>query len=298
MKARLPPLHALHCFECVSRHLSVKHAAAELHVTPAAISQQIAKLEAILDVALFRKEQRGLALTAAGEKYFLGICSAFRQLEEATRRLKTQAPPVVTVSCTAGFTMQWLLPRLPGFQAAHPEIDVRISTTNRLIDLVRDEVDFGVRHGLGVYPGLHAELLIDDPFFPICSPELLSGAPYLKSPDDLQAYTLLHDEHRQDWRLWLEAAGAKKTDWNTGPIFLETNAAIEAAKAGHGVALTRKSLVQADLNSGKLIIPFEQAIQTRIAYYLVYPAGTVFSKETAAFRDWIVRETRQTGQGS
>ena len=132
---RLPPLKALHYFECVSRHMSVKNAAAELNVTPAAVSQQIAKLTDLLQIALFKKDQRGIALTVEGEQFFLDLRTAFRQLEEATRRLLEQGSHAkITVSCTTGFAMQWLMPQLPKFHAAHPTIDVRISTSNRLAD--------------------------------------------------------------------------------------------------------------------------------------------------------------------
>ncbi len=291
--SRFPSLHALHCFECVSRHLSVKEAAAELHVTSAAVSQQLAKLEEALGLHLFNKAQRGMVLTEVGQKYSLGIRTAFRQIEDATRRLKaSSAPPVVTVSCTPGFAMMWLLPRLPQFHAAHPAIDIRLSTSAQLVDFARDDVDFGIRHGLGRYPGLETEKLIGDPLQPVCGPALLGTRKRLNSADDLRAFTLLHDDRRDDWRLWLEAAKATQVDWSKGQLFVALHEALDAAIAGHGVALARKSMVEAEIRRGRLTMPFKTTIATPFAYYLVYPAETMLRDDAATFRNWILRETR------
>lgn len=285
---RLPPLKALQYFECVSRHLSVKNAAAELNVTPAAVSQQLSKLADLLQMALFKKDQRGIALTVEGERYFMGIRTAFRQMEDATRRLQEQrTPPKITVSCTPGFAMQWLLPQLPQFHASYPAIDIRISTTNRLADFSRDDVDFAVRHGLGNYQGLQSEVLIDDPLQPVCSPRLLKSKKQLKSPDELSVYTLLHDEHQQDWRLWLEATAASDVAWNKGPVFADSNGAIDAARRGYGIALARKAMVREELKNRDLIMPFKTAIRTGIAYYLVYPSEVLIREEAQQFRDWL-----------
>lgn len=290
---RFPSLHALHCFESVGRHQSVKDAAAEMHVTSAAISQQLAKLEDSLGMALFDKSQRGMVLTEQGQRYFLGIRTAFRQIEDATRRLQaSSAPPIVTVSCSPTFAMMWLLPRMPQFQAQHPHIDVRLSTTAQLVDFTRDDVDFGIRHGLGRYLGLEAEKLLDENLQPVCSPSLLDRRKRLKSADDLRNFTLLHDEYREDWRLWLEAAGATQVDWHKGQVFVASNGAIYAAIEGHGIALARKSLVAHEIERGRLVMPFTTSLATAFAYYLVYPEQTRLREEAASFRDWILRETK------
>ncbi|MFZ3004260.1 MAG: transcriptional regulator GcvA [Undibacterium umbellatum] len=290
---RLPPLKALQYFECTSRHLSVKNAAHELNVTPAAVSQQISKLVDLLQIPLFKKDQRGIALTVEGEHYFMGIRTAFRQMEEATRRLQEQrALPRITVSCTPGFAMQWLMPQLPQFNQLHPAIDIRISTTNRLADFARDDVDFAVRHGLGNYPGLTSEILIDDPLQPVCSPRLLKSRKQLKLVDELSAYTLLHDEHQQDWRLWLEATGAQHVPWNSGPVFADSNGALDAAKRGHGIALARKTLIREELKNHELILPFKTNIKTGIAYFLVYPSEVLLKEEARQFKDWLCRAVK------
>lgn len=290
---RFPSLHALHCFECVSRHMSVKDAAAELHVTSAAVSQQLAKLEDALGLHLFSKGQRGMVLTDDGQKYFLGIRTAFRQIEEATRRLRASSTlPVVTVSCTPSFAMMWLLPRLPQFHASNPAIDIRLSTTAQLVDFARDDVDFGIRHGLGRYSGLVSEKLVSDRLQPVCSPLLLDRRKNLKTVDELRAFTLLHVENRDDWRLWLQAAKAKNVDWSKGQLFVAANDAVDAAIAGHGVALARKSLVEQEITRGRLLVLFNIAVSSPMAYHLVYPAEATLREEASIFRNWILRETQ------
>jgi LysR family glycine cleavage system transcriptional activator len=292
---KLPPLHALHCFECVSRHLSVKLAAEELHVTPAAVSQQLVKLEAVLGLELFERSTRGMRLSPAGMAYFNGIKGAFRQIEDATKQLRTSAlQSVITLSCTTVFAMQYLLPRLPDFHALYPMLDVRISTTHRLVDFAHDDVDFAVRHGLGNYPGLQAEVLIDDELVPVCSPRLLHPKKRLKSPEELAAYPLLHNENRDDWRLWLEAVGALGVDATRGTIFGDSNTMIEAAAAGHGVALARPALLSRQLQEGRLLMPIRAGLPTNMAYYLVYPRHLVLRPEAQLFRNWLLE---QAGEG-
>ena len=287
----LPPLHAVLCFSAVGRKLSVKLAAEELHVSPAAVSQQIAKLEKTLGIQLLIRSTRRVELTDAGRIYLREVEPALRRISEATQRLTRQPERLaITVSCTVGFAMQWLLPRLPSFQVLEPSIDVRINTTNRLVNLLTEEIDFAVRHGLGTYPGLEVERLINDRLHPVCSPSLLPGGCRLSSPVDLASFSLLHDEHRRDWMMWLRSVGADNVDPHQGPIFVESKGAIDAAVAGQGIALVRKSMVREELSSGKLIIPFHTAIETPIAYYLVYDSTALLQKHNERFRKWIVAQ--------
>jgi LysR family transcriptional regulator, glycine cleavage system transcriptional activator len=287
----LPPLYAVLCFSAVGRKSSVKMAAEELHVSPAAVSQQIAKLEKTLGIQLLIRSTRRVELTEAGRTYLREVEPALRRIAEATQRV-TRKPErlAVTVSCTVGFAMQWLLPRLPGFQALEPGVDVRINTTNRLVNLLTEEIDFAVRHGSGTYPGLEVERLINDRLHPVCSPALLPEGARLTSPADLADFPLLHDEHRRDWAMWLRSVGADNIDPDRGPIFVESKGAIDAAVAGQGIALMRKSMVRDELSSGKFIIPFDTPIDTPIAYYLVYDSTVLLQKHNERFRKWIVAQ--------
>ncbi len=285
----MPPLHAVLCFAIVGRHLSVKLAAQELNVTAGAVSQQVAKLEEMLGLPLFARTSRGMELTEAGKTYLRAVSPALRHIEQATQRITQPQAKSVTVSCTPGFAMQWLLPRLPQFQTIHPDIDVRINTTNKLVDLLVDEVDFAVRHGLGAYPGFQVERMIDDRLYPVCSPALLPACKPLLSPADLAACTLLHDEHRDDWRIWLRAAGID-IDPAAGPVFVGSKGAIDAAVAGLGVALVRKSLVQDELASGRLAIAFPAAAEVPIAYHLVYDGAVLLHQHCQRFRQWLLAQ--------
>lgn len=286
----LPSLSALRAFEAAARHLSVTLAARELCVTPGAVSLQVKELEAALGVQLFLRRPRSLALTAEGADYFVTLRTAFRLMREATAEITARArPAVLTLTCTPGFALQWLVPRLGSFEARMPGIDVRISPSNRRMDFALDGIDLAVRHGFGRYEGLVAERLVDDELVPVCSPALAAGAS-LSTPAQLAGFTLLHDEHRHDWPLWLEAAGAAEVDAARGPLFVDSNGAIEAARAGLGVALVRRSLVHRELAAGTLLAPFHQGVASALAYFLVYPAGVLERPAVAAFREWLLAQ--------
>ncbi|HEV7310175.1 transcriptional regulator GcvA [Ensifer sp.] len=292
MATSLPSLASLRAFEAAARHLSVTKAANELNVTPGAVSLQVRELEQTLGVALFERRPRQLVLTEDGSSYFATLRRAFRMMREATEELTARKrAPMLTVSCTPTFAAQWLVPRIGAFEQHVPGIDVRISTTNRLTDFHADGVDIAIRHGLGRYDGLVSERLIDDDPVPVLHPALRARLP-LDTPGDLSAHVLLHDVHRQDWRLWLDAAGAEGVDAGRGPVFVNSNGAIEAAKAGDGVALVRLSLVRRELADRVLEAPFPEGVMTGLAYHLVYPPAALDRPPVTAFRAWIIEEAR------
>lgn len=292
MSTPLPSLASLRAFEATARHLSVTNAARELNVTPGAVSLQVRELEQTLGVTLFERRPRQLLLTDDGSSYFATLRRAFRLMREATEELMARKrAPVLTVSCTPTFAAQWLVPRIGVFEQFMPGVDVRISTSNRLTDFRSDGVDVAVRHGLGRYDGLISERLIDDDPVPVIHPALRQRHP-LDTPGDLSNHVLLHDVHRQDWRLWLDAAGAEGVDAARGPIFLNSNGAIDAAKAGDGVALVRLSLVAREIADGVLVAPFPDGVMTGLAYHLVYPPAALDRPPVAAFRAWIVAQAR------
>ena len=294
---QLPPLIALRFFEATARHLSVRRAAAELHVTPGAVSQQVRKLEDFLGRALFERLPRGLALTPAGQDYHVAASAALAIIGHATGRLLADKRRVVLVSCTPGFAVQWLVPRLQAFMDQHPGVDIHVSSTNRAVDLAAEGVHFAVRHGLGSYAGLQSEVLVADDLVPVCSPRLI--APRKKARVvDISSASLLHDEHRGDWRLWCEAHGMVGIDADKGIVFAHSNAAIEAAVAGRGFALVRRSLVVQELASRALLCVDTRALATPLAYHLVYPAEALIDPALRQFKDWIVSEGSGSGSGS
>lgn len=292
MSGRLPSLSGLRAFEAAARHLSVTLAAGELNVTPGAVSLQIRDLEQSLGVRLFDRLPRRLRLTEDGEGYFKAMRSAFRLMREATEELLARArPATLSISCTPTFAAQWLVPRLPNFEERMPGVDIRISASNRLVDFVRDGVDIAIRHGFGRYEGLVSERLLDDDLVPVIAPALRETRP-LDTPDDLINHVLIHDVHRQDWRLWLEAMGVSEIDAMRGPVFTDSNGAIEAAKAGDGVGLVRLSLVAREIQERRLVAPFSRGVSTGLAYYIVYPPGALDRPAVTALRQWLIDEAR------
>ena len=290
---KLPPLHALVCFEHAARRLSMKAAAEALHVSPAAVSQQVAKLEEAVGTPLFERQPRRLQLTEAGRRYLDAIQPALRQIAQATQALQSDASSdVVHLSCTTGFDTQWLLPRLPRFQARAPQVEVRINTTHRLVDLQAEGFDFAVRHGPGPHPGLKAEKLLDDPLVPVCSPRLLGSAGPASIDRDLPRMTLLHDEHRGDWTLWLNAVGASHVDALRGPVFVDCNGVVQAAVAGLGIALVRPTLVRQELADGRLVMPFDASVGVPFGYHLVQGGRSGLRQGPARFKRWLMAEAQ------
>lgn len=290
MKRKLPPLNALRAFEASARLQSVQQAARELNVTPSAVSQQVQNLERWLGFALLERGSRKLEPTTQGRAYQGALASAFEQIAEATASLSAgRATQSICITCTPGFTVQWLVPRLQRFQDRHPEIDVRIDASSRLVDLRREDVDLAIRHGLGRYPGLVAEKLVDDDLVPAAAPSLLRGRNRLRTPQDLTRHHLLHIETREDWRMWLQAQGVA-IDWRRGPLLVETPIGVQAAVAGKGVILVRRSLIADEVASGRLVTPLPQSLATGTAYFLVYPPERMNSAPVRAFRDWLLKE--------
>lgn len=287
----LPNLNALRVFEAAARLLSFKEAAGYLYVTPGAVSQQIKALEEELGIKLFIRSKRGLNLTEAGRELFPVVREAFRNIGDATARLKeSDRKGPLTVSVLPSFAAKWLVPRMGRFRREHPEVDLRISASLHLVDFLRDEVDVAIRYGPGIYPDLWSMHLLDEYLFPVCSPGLLEGRIPLKTPDDLRRHELLHDEDSQDWRVWLGALGITDINVARGAVFNDAAMVLQAAMEGQGIAVTRASLVREDLAAGRLVKPFDQDWQSENGYYLVCPKDYAQRPKVLAFRDWLLEE--------
>ena len=288
---KLPPLNSLRAFEATARQLSFTRAGAELHVTQAAISHQIKALEEWLGLALFRRRGRAVVLTENGQNYLAAVREGLDILADATDRLtRRQDSGVLTVTTLASFAAAWLLPKLGRFRALYPDIDVRVAASDEMVDFARDDVDLAIRYGRGDWPDLEVMQMMTEDLFPVCSPALLQGPSPLQRPDDLRHHTLLHDDMRETWRLWLLAAGVEGIDPHRGPGYNLSALVIEAAADGQGVALARSALVRDHLASGRLVKPFDIALHTEYAYYLVYPAQSLTDPKVRAFREWVLAE--------
>ena len=293
MPRRLPPLNALRSFEAAARLGGFSLAADELHVTHGAVSRAIRHLEDELGLKLFERATRKVTLTPAGETYAIAIRDALDRLAAATLSLtQDQSTGVLTISTMDSFAAKWLVPRLFRFRQAHPDIDVRLGTSDKLADFVTDGIDVAIRFGRGRYPGLTAEMLLQEEFFPVCAPRLLDGPNALRQPSDLRNHTLIHDDSEINWEIWLRTAGVAGVDARRGPMFMTTANAIQAAVLGEGVALGRSALVADDLAAVRLVRPFDLSLPAEAAYYVVYPARALERPKVKAFRDWVLAERK------
>lgn len=293
MAERLPPLTAVRYFEAAARHLSFTKAAQELHVTHSAISHQIKALEEWLGMPLFRRLNRSIVLTEAGQTYMRPVREALEKLGEASRLLRAREQTgTLTVSTMSSFAAKWLVPRLGAFRRQHPGVDVRISTTARLVDFAREDVDVAIRVGRGNWPGLRIDRLMRENLFPVCSPDLLKAGPPLRQPGDLLKHSLLHDfDWSEDlWARWLKVAGVDAGNVKPALTFNQSDLMIQAAMNGLGVALTQEALVRDDLASGRLVKPFDIDMPIDWAYYLVAPESMADRPKVRAFRDWLLAE--------
>jgi LysR family glycine cleavage system transcriptional activator len=294
MAQQLPPLTTLRSFEASARLLSFSKAADELHVTHGAVSRAVRHLEDHLGVKLFKRSVRAVNLTPAGAAYAASVRDVLDRLASATAVIMDQQKlGVLNISTLDSFAAKWLIPRLFRFRQAHGDIDVRLATSEKLADFVNDGIDIAIRYGSGRYPGVKAELLMQEDVFPVCSPLLLKGTRSLKTAADLTHHTLIHDDFKIDWAMWLKSAGVEGIDPHRGPRFASSDHAVQAAIQGEGVVLGRSALVADDLQAGRLVKPFSVSLPADLAYYVVYPPQTYQRPKVRAFRDWLFEEVNR-----
>ena len=314
MAEHLPPLNALKAFESAARHQSLKRAAQELNVTPAAISHQVKALEGYVGIALFHRRNRGLELTPAARDALPKLSEAFDNLAQAVALLRPRPDSgPVTVSVAPSFAARWLMPRLHRFFAAQPDIDVRITARTRLLNKPGQDVaverttienwleesDVAILYGHGDYPGYRVDKLVALMLAPICSPLLLQGKDPLREPQDLNFHPLVHDdtgtlfEGIGFWDMWLREAGVDGVDTSRGSHFGQPELALDAAADALGVVATLPVLAAAELAAGKLVLPFALQVPLQSAYYLVCPEQSTRRPAVAAFRDWLLGEAAQ-----
>lgn len=313
MAVRLPPLSSLRAFEVAARHMSFRKAAAELHVTPAAVSHQVKTLEDYLGVTLFRRANRRVELTPAAVAAVPKLSEGFRALVEAVEVLRaSDQGPVLTVSAAPSFAAKWLMPRLHRFVGRHPEIDVRLlahlrapgtprrdrSTRTSANDGSLGDADVAIRMGDAQYPGLRVDRLLDLTVAPMASPALAGGNRPLRTPADLSQHALLHDDTgyfsngRLNWDNWLAAAHVAGIDTRRGVHFSHANLAIDAAVDGLGVLVSAPALAAQDLASGRLVLPFELRAPADFGYDLVSSPADAERPAIQAFREWLLEEAR------
>lgn len=303
MARPLPPLNALRAFEASARHMSLTRAAEELHVTPAALSHQIRGLEELLDLKLFERKTRAIALTEAGALLYPGLNAAFTQMRLAISSLeRINNDRVLVVSAPPGFTAKWLAPRLYRLMQTHGDIDARISSSMGLANFTTDGVDVAIRHvreGAPQDTGLVVDKLFDVTLIAVASPRLVAETGGLSLPDDVRKATLIHDDslaQRADlprWSDWLQRTGVEGVDVSRGLRFSSADHALDATVEGAGLLLAHKVLAWDDLRTGRLVAPFDVELRTGRSIFFVCPKGSETRPKIRAFREWINEEARQ-----
>lgn len=295
------PLNGLRAFEAAARHLSLTRAAAELHVSPSALSHQIRGLEDLIGHKLFERRVRAIALTPAGRALQPGLQAGFAAIRDAVAELRrgAAASRILVVSTPPGLTAKWLAPRLYRFSQAYPDIDVRISSTLTNADFVTDGVDMAIRNtaiGQAAPPGLVSEELFAFSMTPVCSPGLLAKHGPFEGPQALRRLPLIHDETLMGraqvpgWGDWLTAAGVAGVDVGRGLRFSSADHALDAAIEGAGMLLAYDILAHDDLRTGRLVQPFDLVIPVHRGFHLVYPQGSSTRPNLVAFRAWVSAE--------
>ncbi|MEZ5508170.1 MAG: transcriptional regulator GcvA [Gammaproteobacteria bacterium] len=294
-------LNALRAFEASARHKSFSAAAAELHVTPAAVGQLVRSLEDSLGSPLFHRVNTGpvrLVMTEIAERALPDIREGFEKLALGLEKLKSGAAnSTLTVTVSPAFAAKWLPPRFERFQAQYPDMDLRLETSLKPVDFALQQVDIGVRYGTGCWQGLQAEKMMDEEVYPVCSPGFLALNSPISKPADLKGVTLIHDLSMDghtgfaNWEQWLQKAGLKNISTLRGIKINNSAAVLQAAIEGRGVALARSVMAQDDVATGRLLRLFpDMQFASSLAYYVVYRPECASLPKVASFRDWLLQE--------
>jgi LysR family glycine cleavage system transcriptional activator len=292
-KASLPPLAALRAFEAVARLASFKAAAAELFVTPTAVSHQIRQLEEHLGLRLLDRTPRAVKLTPDGRLLYEAAASGFAEIAHAVSRLKRgRAHATLTLSATTAFLSHWLVPLLADLRRLLPNLDLRLHGADAIVELRDGSIDAAIRYGKGPFAGVEATPLKSDAFAPLCSPRLK-----LKNIKDLHQAALIHIDGRvvpralPDWPRWCAEAGVTDVNTRAGVRFSDSMHAVQAAIAGQGVAIVSLVLVSDALASGLLVQPFETVLPGE-TYHFVSARGPGERPELTALRTWFQQQLR------
>lgn len=290
---RMPPLKAIQAFESASRLGSFAVAADELHLTPSAISHQIRWLEQRLGIALFHRVHRSTVLTDAGRRYAETVAEAFGLIEAGTRAIeRTGKSDILTVHSVPSFATQWLMPRLSRFSALNPDIDIRLNASVGVVDLAGGEADFDIRYGT-VFPenGVAVQPFPEETIVVLCAPSLASGRPGIRRHQHLAGRTLIHSEvNLYSWRDWQRDHPGVTLELERGPRFARSFMSISAAIDGVGIALESRLLLERELESRQLVLPFGTEGHRLVCHHLKLLKTKAHLPKMRAFRDWLFEE--------
>lgn len=295
MRRKMPPLNPLRVFEAAARHTHFTRAADELGITQAAVSRQVSVLEQWLRVPLFERRNAKLRLTPAGTRYQQALRRAFDIIEESTTGIL--AEPVqtsVTICCYAAFAHFWLMPRLSSFHQRHPDVQVDMLVdflaSPTALELQKDQADLIISHGVTKPEGMVAQAIFNDILVPVCSPAYLKSHGPLCDPVDLKSATLLHSRYRpNDWGEWFSSLSID-FDRKPGLVFSGSSLLYQAAKEGIGVAMGQYRLLEGEIASGGLVVPFDHRLERAAGYFLLHSKHALHDARIIELRDWIMQE--------
>ncbi len=280
-------LRALHAFSLLARHGRAAQAAEELGVSPSALSHLMRKLESELGATLVLRDGRGLSLTEEGQRLAMGLGDAFQRIEDAVDSFKRRGRTELRISTVSTFATRWLIPRLPEFQAMQPDVEILLSASTRVIDLERENYDCAIRLGKGNWQGIDSSLLWQEHLAVAMAPWLLPKDGVL-TEESLSTLRLLHSaSRRSDWPRWLEAAGLRHSEANSGTLVESRDLAIQAAIAGMGALVIDRRFVEQEVKAGHLVLPDWPVVELETGYWFVRSPNRPISRPVSAFRDWI-----------
>ncbi|RAR59500.1 LysR family transcriptional regulator [Onishia taeanensis] len=297
-RRHLPTLTAMQCFEASARHLSFTRAAEELSLTQSAVSKQVAQLESVLEHPLFRRVRKRLQVTPEGSLYLTEVRKVLAQVEMSTRYMQSYGgqSEVLNVTTLPTFGARWLIPRLNGYRFRHPGVYLNIANRVEPFDFEEERVDVAFFFGHGAWPKAECIKLLDEEVVPVCAPTAVPEGG-IDDPLTLTDLVLLQSATRPEaWHDWFEAQGCYTTHSYHGPRFDTFYMALSAARAGCGVTLVPRFLVEEELATGQLVIPWRFSLTSRDAYYLAYPEHKGEVAKVRGFIDWILEHLEAPAQ--
>jgi LysR family glycine cleavage system transcriptional activator len=286
---RLPPLNALRAFEAVARQGTLTRASEELFVTPTAVGRHVKNLEDVLNVILFERDSGSLTLTDEGRAYARTLGRAFEMIGEATDQLQDiSSRTPITLRAYTTLLVRWLIPKLPAFQRAHPDIDLRLTTASDAVDFSRDNVEMGVRYGDGNWPGLHATLLFHDELVAFCGSALKETFDNQPIGDAFASSTLLtHSLRLDDWPDWFEAAGLNDIIPSRRMPFNDMALILQSGLDNLGIGLSQYRYLEQSLAEGRLHLVSPVILRRDRGFYLVCRIESLDLPAVRVFVDWI-----------
>ena len=300
MNRRNLHFNALRAFEAAARHASVSGAARELSVTHSAISHQLKQLETQLDTSLFKRTNRGLSITPAGEALLPVLTESFDRISASLDHIREHNEErVIQVTTTPSFAAKWLVPRLGDWYSTPDSCRVHLLPSLEYLELQRHNIDFAIRCGIPPWGDLDHELLMPIHLVPVCSPQYAAGGKLLKRPQDALQHDLIHADVGdnglgEEWSDWLRACGVDCPKSLPGLSVKDPALAMQAAADGLGLAIGYQELIDRDLNSGRLLIANEHRIRHAFSYYLVYHPSAKEDAELNLFREWLIAQLQAT----